>query len=977
MPLAFSTLTSLLQRLENIETHDPPLLPASEVERLNYETQAWFRSQQRAIISFSVQEGVALLSSLLPERRTDRVYGIQAQSLCRILCRTLGLSASRARELQAYRGPGRGDLGTCLARVLDAGGPPARPAVDLQEVDDVLEMLAAECRFSDPKIKARRSFTAPAPTSSSEARDRLLGDAFKRMSPDEGKWFVRLILKDFAPVRVHEARVLKCFHFLLPDLLRFQQDFDVAVRMLKENALVRQFPDHPDPRSECLFRRQATSALKPVVGVRVGRPEFDKARGIEHALRLMGTRRWVLERKYDGEYCQIHVDLRLSKRPSECIRIFSKSGKDSTDDKKALQQTLVNCLLLGTPECKIQRQAILLGELVVFSDSAKAVAPFDEIRKHVTRSGSLIGTDMDSQPKPDDHMAIVFFDLLLLDDKTILNKPIDERRAWLREVYRKIPGRAWSTEWKIVDFADSLRAEKILLEQFAASIAQRCEGLILKPCDMPYFDLESTTSNSRPLRCIKVKKDYIAGMGDEADFAVIGASYNVQQALKCSVAKVKWTEFHVGCLTNAADVRRFDARPTFKMVGSIQQEACIPKAILQALNLYGSLTAQPYSPANAFKAPFNLQQTAARPDVLFSKPMIVEVLGSGFEKPSDCDFYMLRHARMTKLHQDRLWDDCVSFEDLQQQAAEARAVPPDSQSVRDQTRSWLGKLERKLKRRLEREGTVSPSSRRASPRKSRDAALDGTTLVQQSRPSAKRSSPVDDDTPYQVAKCRRSATSGSVLSDIKNHALGGRKAASPRAIHTPPPAPVPCTIQGTQQSPDRASPPGNCASTCPLFNSTVYLAPCIAGTPYITENLLSCHAEAVTRVSRLAHWERDSFAFPKCSATVSESQAYEGVRKIVLVEKRRAQATQTLTAQLCRLNDGRWREVIEVWDWRLLEEDSVKKHLAGLPGALERHFIGKTTVVGDSSEVRREMTKVRFSTGQGQILDSHVSAIPC
>lgn len=38
-----------------------------------------------------------------------------------------------------------------------------------------------------------------------------------------------------------------------------------------------------------------------------------------------------MERKYDGEYCQIHID--LSKKNDEWLKIFSKSGRDSTGDR--------------------------------------------------------------------------------------------------------------------------------------------------------------------------------------------------------------------------------------------------------------------------------------------------------------------------------------------------------------------------------------------------------------------------------------------------------------------------------------------------------------------------------------------------------------------------------------------------------------------------------------------------------------------
>lgn len=40
-----------------------------------------------------------------------------------------------------------------------------------------------------------------------------------------------------------------------------------------------------------------------------------------------------VEAKIDGEYCQIHVDVSRGRRG---VQIFSKSGKDSTEDRKRL-----------------------------------------------------------------------------------------------------------------------------------------------------------------------------------------------------------------------------------------------------------------------------------------------------------------------------------------------------------------------------------------------------------------------------------------------------------------------------------------------------------------------------------------------------------------------------------------------------------------------------------------------------------------
>ncbi|KAK4544233.1 hypothetical protein LTR36_004443 [Oleoguttula mirabilis] len=817
MPLAFARLSLLLSQLEVIEARDPPLLQAHKSEAAKAITVRWFKSNRSAINELNVPGAVALLSTFLPERRTDRVYGIQAPTLCKVLSRGLSLSASRTRDLQAWREPGRGDFAACVERTLRAGGPPAAPPVMLPELDDMLMALAGQCRFSDPAI------TSKIPPGSSEARDKLVGDIFKRSTPEEGKWLVRLILKNLAPVRVDEKLILRSFHFLLPDLLRIQNDFEAAINLLK-GPLLRGYPELPDRRSETLHRQSAAGALRPAIGVKVGPPAFHKAWSIDLCLKMAGSQEWVLERKYDGEYCEIHVDLSRSPEPAECITIFSKSGKNSTQDRRGLHQTLVDCLRLGQAECKIKRQAILLGELVVYSDKDRCILPFDEIRKHVWRSGVRLGNQQDSQPHAHEHLAIVFFDLLLLDDEVVMTKPVEERRSWLREVYRKLRGRAMGAEWKIVDFGDSRRAKKLLVEQFAASIAQRCEGLVLKPCGVPYFSLEPNPLGQMR-SYIKLKKDYMVGLGDDADFAVIGASYNAQQALKCGLSGIKWTDFHLGCLVNADEVRRFEAKPVFQLVGIIRPEACIPKPILLSLNTLGAHLAKPYDAANAL---FSLQvATYVKIDVVFDTPPVLEVLGSGYNKPANCPFFMLRHARVKKLHQDRCWMECISLQELQEKAAEARNHPVESET--QETRKWLEKVD---------------------------------------------------------------------------------------------------------------------SSGCAFASSVIYLAPCIANSPYITEDLLAGHSVTVT--SEVSHWDRDCHAQSALTETVSESQAYADMRKIVLVEANRVQVVRDVLQQIVGLNGGRLKERIDIYDWRVLEDCST--HEKG-PEALKEHFIGATMFDDTESSV--------------------------
>jgi DNA ligase 4 len=61
-----------------------------------------------------------------------------------------------------------------------------------------------------------------------------LSSIFRRLKSLEAKWMVRMLLKDYNPVRISETAVMYQFHFFLSDLLNFQNSFEAAVKFLNE-----------------------------------------------------------------------------------------------------------------------------------------------------------------------------------------------------------------------------------------------------------------------------------------------------------------------------------------------------------------------------------------------------------------------------------------------------------------------------------------------------------------------------------------------------------------------------------------------------------------------------------------------------------------------------------------------------------------------------------------------------------------------
>lgn len=123
------------------------------------------------------------------------------------------------------------------------------------------------------------------------------------------------------------------------------------------------------------------------------------------------------------------------------IKIFSKSGRDSTVDRAGLLKTVRKSLRLDKEDCQIKRQCILEGELLVWNDRYRRIEPFHRIRRHIKRSGCLIGTREDSPVDLNEHPMIIFYDVLLLDDVGYIKNDHHTRRRVLESLIDSIPGR--------------------------------------------------------------------------------------------------------------------------------------------------------------------------------------------------------------------------------------------------------------------------------------------------------------------------------------------------------------------------------------------------------------------------------------------------------------------------------------------------------------------------------------------------------
>ena len=87
------------------------------------------------------------------------------------------------------------------------------------------------------------------------------------------------------------------------------------------------------------------------------------------------------------------------------------------------------------------------------------------------------------------HLALVYFDILVLNDVSVLHKPYSERRALLESLVHVVPGYSMIAKRKRISCLDGADATaEHLSAALARAIADHQEGLVLKAEESRYGD---------------------------------------------------------------------------------------------------------------------------------------------------------------------------------------------------------------------------------------------------------------------------------------------------------------------------------------------------------------------------------------------------------------------------------------------------------------------------------------------------------
>eukprot|EP00195_Chlamydomonas_chlamydogama_P015251 CAMPEP_0202891666 /NCGR_PEP_ID=MMETSP1392-20130828/1671_1 /ASSEMBLY_ACC=CAM_ASM_000868 /TAXON_ID=225041 /ORGANISM="Chlamydomonas chlamydogama, Strain SAG 11-48b" /LENGTH=944 /DNA_ID=CAMNT_0049575491 /DNA_START=248 /DNA_END=3082 /DNA_ORIENTATION=+ len=202
---------------------------------------------------------------------------------------------------------------------------------------------------------------------------------------------------------------------------------------------------------------------------------------------------FTCEYKYDGERAQIHV------LEDGSVMIFSRNAENNTGKYPDIVQRVHGALKPGI------KSIVFDSEAVAWDKEKKKILPFQVLstRKRKDVEVSEISVQV----------CIFAFDCLYINGRSLLKEPLSARREALYGALQEREG-----EFMFATAKTSTDVEE--LQRFLDDAVEQCtEGLIVKTLHGTYEPAR------RSSHWLKLKKDYLEGVGDTFDVVPVGAFY--------------------------------------------------------------------------------------------------------------------------------------------------------------------------------------------------------------------------------------------------------------------------------------------------------------------------------------------------------------------------------------------------------------------------------------------------------------------
>jgi DNA ligase-1 len=216
---------------------------------------------------------------------------------------------------------------------------------------------------------------------------------------------------------------------------------------------------------------------------------------------------FTCEYKYDGERAQIHSWKEEGESEGK-VMVFSRNSENLSGKYPEFPIQMKTVPIEGV------ESYVLDCEAVAWDKKEGVILPFQVLQGRKRKDVAVEDLAVS--------VCIFAFDLLYLNGKALTQSTFAERRELMHthfkeQVYIQIPNNIQPGGFQFATSMDGKSIEDI--QQFLEdSVKDSCEGLMVKTLDVDATYQPSNRSRS----WLKVKKDYLDGVGDTLDLVVIG-----------------------------------------------------------------------------------------------------------------------------------------------------------------------------------------------------------------------------------------------------------------------------------------------------------------------------------------------------------------------------------------------------------------------------------------------------------------------